>query len=159
MGLKADVVVIDLDGTLCNTRHRDHFAQAGEWEQFHSAAPLDTPHWDVVHLLRMIPEDDIVLVITGRNEKWRKVTDEWLKRYDLRQYIDEILMRPDDDFTKAAELKLRLLIEWLHMNTPFEEERTALTDRVKFALDDREKVIDAFRDFGIACWQTRAGAY
>jgi hypothetical protein len=107
----------------------------------------------------MIPEDDIVLVITGRNEKWRKVTDEWLKRYDLRQYIDEILMRPDDDFTKAAELKLRLLIEWLHMNTPFEEERTALTDRVKFALDDREKVIDAFRDFGIACWQTRAGAY
>ena len=34
-----DVVVVDLDGTLCDATHRQEFAQRGEWCWPHSGLP------------------------------------------------------------------------------------------------------------------------
>lgn len=162
MGMRQDVIIIDLDGTLCNTRHRDHLAQAGEWEEFHSLLHHDEIFEDVRHLLRMIPWEDTVLAITGRTERWRQPTLQWFRDHDIAQHIDILLMRPDDDFSKAADLKIRLLSEWLlgeEDGTPIAMAMDIARERVKFALDDREKVIDAYRAFGIPCWQVRAGVY
>lgn len=170
-----DIIIIDFDGTLCNDKHRDHLAKVGEWEEFHKLHMDDTPWEDVVELLKMC-SDEVVIAVTGRNEKWRTSTTAWLNKHHLAPYIDAILMRADDDFRPISEVKLSLLEEWfaeyakIMGDNPTGEEsgwctagRGTLKDRliskVKFVLDDRDKMVEAYREYGLPCWQVRPGGY
>jgi phosphoglycolate phosphatase-like HAD superfamily hydrolase len=161
-----DVIIIDLDGTLCDDRHRDHLAKAEQWEEFHSLLHLDEPFPDIVSLLRMTDQQHIVLAVTARNEMWRALTYSWFAKHSLMPYIDGLLMRPDDNYEPSEKVKIDLIEEWFR-EAHSEEDLfdPALTlqqyvqSRVMFCLDDREKIIDAFRAYGLPCWQVRAGVY
>lgn len=157
--MRKDVVIIDADGTLCNDSHRDHLAKAAQWEEFHSLLHLDEPFEDVVQLLRLCVDDTVVL-ITARNERYRERTMDWLRKHSLDPYIDVLLMRPDDDFRSAAEVKISLMENWFAYGCdPPEWSENGIIERVKFVLDDRDKVVDAFRTYGLPCWQVRGGTY
>jgi FMN phosphatase YigB (HAD superfamily) len=149
--MKPFVIVVDLDGTLCNASHRDHLAVAGQWDEFHSKLMDDEPWPDVKAFLDLfwtvnsVTEDFVIVGLTGRNEQWRGKTLEWFSKHEL--FMDELLMRPDKDFTPDAELKPRMLLE------RFPQES------ILFILEDRDKVVDAWRNAGFNCWQVRPGGY
>lgn len=156
-----DTIIVDLDGTLCNTEHRNIYAQNGEWEEFHSRCARDDINHAVMEVLQtfgnVIDQRDSglkwrIIAMTGRNEKWRLMTNEWLKSVGMKQYVDQLYMRPDNCFVSDVELKLG----WLEQEFGSHEKAR---ERVLFALDDRDKVVQAFRDIGIDTWQVREGAY
>lgn len=140
-------IVCDMDGTLTNISKRFHLAQQGEWDQFHSLAEDDPPNMDVVHMLR---GNHDFIVLTGRPQKYLSVTVNWLKHYDLYPYA--IIMRPNGDKRSDARLKPELLIEWYRGL----EQAKACVD---FILEDRDNVVEAFRNLGFNCWQVRQGTY
>lgn len=144
-----NVVVVDLDGTLCNSGHRDHLAQAGNWDEFHGQLIHDEPWNDVKLMVELLGslESYIVIGLTGRNERFRNATYDWLNDHDI--VLDALLMRPNDDYRPDHELKPQMLAEQLDN----------AQERVWFILEDREKVVEAWRNLGFACWQIRPGGY
>lgn len=150
-------VVIDLDGTLCDSSHRDHWAQSGEWDEFHSRCSEDEPHEDVlwlVDLLSAFPQHEVI-GCTGRNEAWRGATERWL--LEKGAALDQVLMRPDHDYRPDHQLKIEMLKDWHNATEPATNRRAQ--DRVAFILEDRDKVVQAWRDAGFNCWQVRPGNF
>jgi phosphoglycolate phosphatase-like HAD superfamily hydrolase len=147
-----ELVLLDLDGTLCDSAHRVHLAQNKDWDGFHSLLVEDQPNYDIVWFLANLPPFAEVVVVTGRPEKWRKATEEWLAKHGLSAYVDEMLMRPDHDYRQDHELKVAMLDETFGS-------REEWTRRTMFALDDRDKVVEAYRNAGVVCWQVRQGTY
>lgn len=143
-------VVIDLDGTLCDCVHRQHHAQQSQWDEFHAKLVDDEPYWDVQWFLKKLPERLQVLAVTGRNEAYRQMTYDWLDKHSI--VIDDVLMRPDRDFRTDDVLKPQLLED--HFGS-----KDLVIDNVAFVLDDRDKVVEAWRNYGLPCWQVRPGGY
>jgi hypothetical protein len=146
------IIVVDLDGTLCNSGHREHLARAKQWDEFHSLLSEDEPWPDVAKFISSfdIADDTIFIGLTGRNERYRPATLDWLFKHDL--HLDSLLMRPDNDFNPDHELKPQMLDRWL------ESEGLTHAD-VWLILEDREKVVEAWRNIGHNCWQVRASGY
>jgi len=145
-------IVVDLDGTLCDCSHRVHWAQAKQWDEFHAGIPEDKPYDDVVALVSLASQNYEVLVCTGRNEAHRKATIDWLRHHGLEEVVTDVLMRPDNDRSPDHELKIRLVCEY------FGGMDNALKS-VLLVLDDRDKVVEAWRDAGFKCWQVQQGSY
>lgn len=145
-------IVVDLDGTLCDCSHRVHWAQAKQWDEFHSGIMEDRLHEDVARLIELFSEDCDVMICTGRNERYRDITEKWMSITGIAHHISAFLMRPDEDFTPDHELKVRLVADY------FGSINFAL-GAVLMVLDDRDKVVQAWRDAGFRCWQVAAGAY
>ena len=154
-------VLVDLDGTVCNVAHRLHLAQAKQWDDFHALLSRDEPVAEIVELLRMIefvasvgwPVE--ILAVTGRSEKYRPSTFDWFIKHRIP--IDEVLMRPDDDFTSDGELKIKLVEQF--MAERYGPGKDAVLNRVLFAIEDRDRVVEAYRAYGIKCWQVAQGEY
>lgn len=149
MGMKT-AIVIDLDGTLSNCDHRVNYAQMGEWDEFHARGKDDRPYEDVALLVDGLSHLYNIVIVTGRNERYRRDLMTWLLEYRIK--IDSIVMRPDHDFTSDGELKIRLLEEYFGG-------KEAVLGCVAFVLEDRDKVVEAYRNYGLACWQVRLGSY
>jgi FMN phosphatase YigB (HAD superfamily) len=144
------IIIVDLDGTLYDSVSRSHFAKAGMWDEFHSHSSLDKPNFDVLDLVKELGRYHTMLGITGRNERYRKITDHWLNRWQVP--LDDLLMRPDGNFNSDPEVKLSLLHKWLGKNQRNMRE-------IWFALEDRDKMVDAWRNANIPCYQVRSGEY
>lgn len=151
--LSNSVLLVDLDNTLAESSWRSQYAQAGDWDQFHSMGANDKVNHPVETIVRLFSNDGYkVFLLTGRNERYRLMTRQWLDKKDLSWCVDELLMRPDDDFTPDVQMKKRLLEEAFGSIE-------AAADRIIFALDDRDKVCAGFREVGITTHQVRAGEY
>lgn len=147
-------IIVDLDGTLCDCAHRVHLAQAKQWDEFHAGIPQDKPNKDVCVFVEVMCKsfDCEIVVCTGRDEAHREATLRWLRDNGLDHCITAILMRPNDDRTADHELKPRMVAEF------FGSQEAAL-DSVLMVLDDRDKVVEAWRNAGFRCWQVQAGSY
>jgi len=99
--------IFDLDGTLSDSRHRDEYAQRGEWDTFHGLAYLDKPRKDVEALYRILSVKESVIILTGRTEKYREATRIWLNRFNFMYY--ELIMRPNGNYMKSPDWKLGVL--------------------------------------------------
>lgn len=148
----SDYIIFDIDGTISDTAHRVHHAQMKDWDTFQSLAHEDPVIVKMADLMRMLSLSANVILLTGRNEKYRHVTKQWLADASLDYAYEELLMRPDGDFRHDAEMKLAML-----------EERFGGKDgvlaNVWFAIDDRDTVVEAFRNYGILTLQPCAGGY
>ena len=150
----AKILVVDLDGTLCDSAHREHLARAKQWDEFHSKLLDDSFHADVAHFIKMAANHcSEVLLLTGRNEKYRALTYRWLERSTLPHCVDDLLMRPDNDYRPDTELKPQLLDGWIDTHPHYTH------SDIWLILEDREKVVDNWRDLGYNCWQVRPGGY
>lgn len=146
-------LIVDLDGTLCDCSHRVHWAQAKEWEQFDAGIPEDKVNSTIRWICQMAQENGVgVIICTGRGEKNRNATLSWLKANDCSSFSDVILMRPEGDRTPDHQLKLQLVYD--HFGS-----ESAAKEQVLCALDDRDRVVEAWRNAGFQCWQVQAGSY
>ena len=146
-----DWVVWDLDGTLCEVGHRVHHAQAGEWEEFHKNCINDPPVQELVDLFKSMHEVGYhSVVLTGRTDNHRIRTNEWLINQGI--WPEAILMRPEFDYSSDVELKPRLLEDY------FGSKEEVLA-RVRLVFDDRGKVVQALRDYGLKVMQVKEGDY
>jgi len=119
--------VFDLDGTLADSRHRDQFAQSGEWDTFHSLAYIDKPRKDIEKLYRILSKTGDMTILTGRTEKYRDPTIEWLLRFDFKYPDLNLIMRPDGNFMKSPEWKLGVISGMKDVKMVFDDRKDIVT--------------------------------
>lgn len=139
-------VVFDLDGTLADIRHRVHHVRGTrpDWESFFAECVHDVPNPPVVNALRAhVFAGDRVEVWSARSDIVRAQTEAWLwaQGIDPRRLVH---MRAAGDNTPDTVLK-RHWLNQLHE-----------TERPDVVYDDRQRVVDMWREEGIACFQVTA---
>jgi HAD superfamily, subfamily IIIB (Acid phosphatase) len=138
------IILVDIDHTVANAFWRDSMIGVESWDTYHENSKYDKPFKNVVILLNALSNSGYeIMGITGRNERNRSLTVGWLVQNKVD--IDELLMRPDDDFTKNGELKVRLV----------QEKFKGDYSKIHFLIDDNEDAILAFMALGIATLQIR----
>ncbi|MFF9498773.1 hypothetical protein [Streptomyces sp. NPDC014656] len=103
------LAVFDLDGTLADTAHRQHFLERRprDWDAFFGAAPDDPPLAEGVALCRSAAEECEVVYLTGRPERCRRDTLDWLAAQGLPE--GPLHMRRHRDFRPARVTKVEIL--------------------------------------------------
>lgn len=138
-------ILVDFDGTLADNNGRNPF----DWK----ACINDTPREAVVDLLRIINwynhfmhndvgEKTHIIIMSGRDAICMPECLEWLKIYEIR--FDEIFLCAEGD-TRADYIKKRELFN-NHIRGRY---------NIRFALDDRQQVVDEWRAMGIDCFQVQ----
>lgn len=146
-------VVFDIDGTLADCGHRLQYAQAKLWEEFHERCLDDPVIINIADLMiQMSISGKSIILLTGRPEKYRVMTEAWLEKASLKQFYDELIMRPDDNFVQDGPMKCDLL------EMRFGSQEDVLSN-IWFVVDDRETVVEALRNYGLTVLQPAAGGY
>ncbi|WP_377268166.1 hypothetical protein [Peterkaempfera sp. SMS 1(5)a] len=130
------LAVFDLDGTLADTSHRLHFLdrRPRDWAAFFAAAPQDPPLPRGVELALAGTEEYETVYLTGRPERCRRDTVDWLARHNLPD--GRLLMRRGQDRRPARVTKPELL------------KRLARGRVVALVVDDDRLVCEAYRRAG-----------
>ena len=102
------IVICDIDGTIANNDHRQHFLEGKkDWEGFFSELHKDKPIFEIIDKVNSLENEGYkIYFLTGRPEKYRIQTKDWLKKYfafDL-----ELLMRNNNDRRNKIEIKKEL---------------------------------------------------
>ena len=102
--------VVDLDGVVADVRHRLTFVERRpkDWDQFFGAAPLDPvlPEGRAV-VEQLVASGHELVWLTGRPERCRRDTVDWLARNDLPSA--QLFMRRANDHRPARMTKLAVL--------------------------------------------------
>ena len=142
-------VIFDIDGTLADGSHRQHHLEKvpKDWPTFLSLAHLDEPRQRVARLARMLKLADAkLLMVTGRNEKFRQVTLSWFEDYEIP--CDGLFMRPDGDFRPDYVVKQEIYERDIQPHWPAD-----------LVIDDRSSVVKMWRSIGLECWQVAEGDF
>jgi hypothetical protein len=138
------IIVIDIDHTVADAFWRDSMIGVNTWDEYYENGKYDKPFKNVSNLINNLSAAGYVFIgFTGRPEKFRGMTVGWLVRNKID--IDTILMRPDDDYTKNSELKIRLVKDHFKENL----------HTIHFVIDDNEESILEFYKLGIPTLQIR----
>ena len=147
-----DAIIVDLDGTIADHSHRLHHIRKTprDYDSFFAAMSEDKPIQDTLWLIDLLitahyeQGDFVFFICTGRPEDYRKQTEDWLWEHAMRlsNVKHEMLMRPSKDFRKDSIIKdeMRQIIEGWGFN-------------IRFVLEDRQQVVDMWREKGITCLQ------
>jgi hypothetical protein len=141
------LAIVDIDGVVADVRHRLHYLQSRpkNWDGFFAAAPSDSAHPEGVQLVTSLAVDHEVVFLTGRPERLRPQTVEWLEAHGVGGH--RLVMRRDGDHRPAAQVKRDLLLALAGGRT------------VGVVVDDDEIVLAAIADAGYptlaARWEQR----
>lgn len=86
-----------------------------------------------------------VIVMSGRDAVCRPETEAWLD--GIIEY-DELFMRPEGDMRKDSIVKAELFDKYVRDNFD-----------VRFVLDDRDAVVEMWRQMGLTCLQVNYGDF
>jgi hypothetical protein len=142
------IVIVDLDGTLALDEHRAHHLdkKPRDWDTYFSLCSLDEPNYVIIQLVRTLKLcGKQIYILTGRIDRYKRDTEVWLDAHQVP--YDHLMMRPADCRTEDFELK----IGWL--------DDLGIRDRVWMVLEDRKRVVDAWRRQGLKCLQVADGNF
>ncbi|MGP4092020.1 phosphatase domain-containing protein [Streptomyces sp. KR55] len=140
------LAVFDLDNTLADTAHRQRFLERKprDWDGFFAAAPEDPPIAEGVALVVESAQECEVVYLTGRPERCRQDTLEWLAVHGLPE--GRVYMRRNDDRRPARYTKLGIL------------RRLARTRKIRVLVDDDELVCEDAERAGFTVVRARWAA-
>lgn len=138
------IIVIDIDNTLSDSTWREELIKEHGWDAFHEAGKDDKPIKAMIKLVDALCDSAAIteiVALTARPEKWRAQTMDWLVKHHI--YVDELLMRPDSDYSPSKIIKLKIA----------KEQMADRWDQIGLVIDDHEEVCAAFRAEGKTCLQ------
>ena len=146
-----NIVIFDLDGTLANIDKRRKLATKNgkmNWNVFFNPdnIDLDTPNQAVINMANILySQDYIIYILSGRSDKTYQATIAWLDKHKVN--YDLLIMRPQNQlYKKDSDLKQG----WLD---------TIGKDRVSMVFDDRNQVVDMWRQNGLPTFQVADGDF
>lgn len=156
MSNKKNVVIFDLDGTLALIDHRRHLVTDGSsnWSEFHKQCVNDQPNLPVIKMLQALTITNAeCIIVSGRSEDVREETLTWLRKYVVNQKLGilmpRLIMRPSKNYTPDDELKM----QWLNDGT------LPNINKILCVYDDRDRVVKAWRNAGLCCFQVAEGNF
>jgi FMN phosphatase YigB (HAD superfamily) len=146
-------VIVDIDRTLADCKHRTHYVERKpkNYEAFFEEAAFDAPIKSMCNLVNVLIKsgDYEIVFCTGRPESIRQTTVEWLSTH---LHIDEsdisMLMRPNKNYFDDSIVKPKLL-----------SKQGINPSNTEFILDDKQNVVDAFRNLGFKVLQVAEGNF
>lgn len=106
------ILITDIDDVVSSTGWRKASLVDGDFDAYHSLSLKDPPNLMIIDLINAAHNSGHrTIAITGRPEKFRGITNAWMVQNKVK--IDEIIMRPDDNFMTSPDLKLHLLKQLL----------------------------------------------
>ena len=144
MALRRDTIVVDIDGTLADITHRLHYISGAhaDYKSFFANVGGDALNEWCRELIRAFAARYRIVLVSGRPDSTLDDTRVWLARNHVA-YHELHLVRRNGDFGPDHELKRA----WM---------RTYGKDRILFAVEDRQRVVDMWRDEGVVCLQCTA---
>ena len=145
-------IIFDLDGTLANIEDRRRLCTKEngkmDWNKFFDPdnIKLDKPNWPVINtLLAFVQAGYKIAIFSGRSASTLDATKKWLHEYGIE--YNAFKMRPERNFRPDEQLKL----EWLN--------DMDWKDNVECVFDDRDKVVNMWREIGLTCAQVAPGNF
>lgn len=127
-------VLVDLDGTLCDTRHRDHLLP--DFYR-HSLACVDDPPIPAnIQMVNELGMRHFIVLCSGRWDHALPETEDWCRRYGVE--FDVILLRVQGDMTSNPIYKLDRVKEMEAQGYTF-----------VLAIDDYHRAATALIEYGI----------
>jgi hypothetical protein len=142
--MKSDCVIFDIDGVLANNDHRAHHLAPPDpdWDAFHEAMDLDDVYQEGWNLVRLLRQGYAIVLITGRPEKYRPHTVDWLDRRVIM--YSRLVMRPDADRSPGWQCKSEMIDVLRRDGYDF-----------KMVFEDNSATVDMYRARDIPCYQPR----
>lgn len=131
-------ILVDVDGTLADCTHREHYVSSEgkkDWQSFFSLSTFDPLREDVVKLIEEKYSGIPRVVVTAREESWRPHTEKWLREKGFQ--FENILMRKSGDKRADAIVKQEILDLYCDV------------DNVIAVIDDRPRVIEMWQANGL----------
>lgn len=142
--IKEKSIICDIDGTLAIMGERSPF-------KVKTSILVDTLNEPVASILSRFKDSHTIIFVTGRNERDREITNEFIGLYmkwlENEDYL--LFMRPDGDYRQDCVVKKEIYNTFIKDNT-----------KVEFALEDRDQMVDMYRqDLNIPCLQVNYGRF
>ena len=147
------IVIVDIDGTISKVGERlRHLNQEPkDWDSFYNDCFEDEPIIEMVDLVYGLYLQRYQLVFcTGRRESCREKTINWFNKYfepEIAKF-SKLLMRQNKDHRHDSEIKPELL-----KNAGIE------LDSIAFVLEDRNSMVQKWRELGLICLQVADGDF
>lgn len=136
------IILCDIDGTLALRGDRG--------PHDHDRSIEDAVNWPIVQLCDALHQSGAfdLLLVSGREDIFREVTEWWFTTHQLLPYRLGLIMRGKGDHRPDDVVKAELY-------------RTVIEPhyRVHAVLDDRMRVVKAWRDLGLTCLQVAEGNF
>ncbi len=138
--LLPQAIIVDIDGTLA---HMNGKRGPFDWDKVGSDDADDT----VINLVKLEKEaGTAVIIMSGRDSVCRSKTIDWLNKHGVS--YDALLMREEGNCEKDSIIKRRLFESFVK-NKFF----------IKYVLDDRNQVVELWRQLGLKCLQVAEGDF
>ena len=149
-----NTVIFDLDGTIALVDKRREASKLPDgkmnWDEWFNPSniKLDEPNEPVIKMAQLFAEDGFnIVILSGRSDKTERTTRSWLSRN--RVPFHKLVMRPHKtmNFVPDEILKKDMLDKHIDI------------DDVFLVVDDRQKVVDMWRDLGLNTFQVAPGNF
>ena len=146
-------IIFDVDGTIADVEHRRHLVNGEkgfkpDWKAFRLATADDKPvQWVCDIAKRFIAQGDNVAFFSARNESEREITEQQIADW-IGDGHKGLFLRPNSDFRCDAEFKSELADK-------FEE----VGGKIDMVFDDRNKVVEMWRNRGVNVIQVAEGDF
>lgn len=143
-------IIFDLDGTLANIESRRAYLTNNpkDWDGFFRGIIHDKPNQPIITLYKLIANDKShkMIIVSGRPDKYKSESIEWLKKHGI--HYDFLYMRKHGDRRADYLIKKEIL-----------DEIRADGIEVTLSIDDRNSVVQMWREHGITCLQCADGDF
>ena len=147
------IVIFDLDGTLADITTRRNISTKDngkmDWSIFQDPKniDLDIPNQKVVDMLHMIDNTDKyqIWILSGRSDVTKDATIDWLSKYGIN--YDHLIMRPQKHLYMADNDLKQMWLDDIGV------------DNVAMVFDDRNQVVDMWRNNGLTVFQVADGDF
>ena len=149
MSVRGMDIIFDIDGTLMDIDHRRHFVSGDnkDWVSFKEHTCADSPVDEVVDIALMYQDWGAnIHLCSGRNESQREVTELQMRACGIE--YKTLQMRWEKNYEPDEVLKYDMLKQ-------LREDGYNPT----LVFDDRDKVVQMWRDNGLKCFQVAKGDF
>ena len=144
-------IICDLDGTLCLFDRDEKSPYERDFENDEVNSVVNNILWYYNTIVSDVNNNPTHIIFTsGRNDKFRDVTLDWIDRniMDINYNNVHLIMRADGDCRRDSVVKREMFDKYIR-------------DKyfVDFVLDDRNQVVNMWRELGLTCLQVEDGDF
>ena len=152
MNKNKKIVIFDLDGTLAliDSRRELSLKDNGkiDWDVFFDPKmiSLDDPNQPVIDMANMLSKQGYtIMILSGRSDVTYQATIDWLNKHDI--WFDNLIMRPQNHLYKPDNDLKQMWLDSIGK------------DNVAMVFDDRQQVVDMWRENGLQVFQVAEGDF
>jgi len=135
-----EAIIFDIDGTLSDDTWRNHFIkkEKPEWDEYFSRCDTD-PTIDIAcDVCWGLMQIHHIIFLTGRPEKYRTKTKNWIDSNSSFNNNYTLLMRPNGNTERSVEFKRKAYLE-------------KIKDKydIKAVFENKKSIADMFKSYNI----------